>query len=576
VWTRAWLCLAWVGAVAAQPVPESPELALGFTAKKPVYAKQYLVSAAHPSAVDAGLAMLEQGGSAIDAAIAVQMVLNVVEPQSSGLGGGAFALYYDAATKAVVAYDGREDAPAAATPGLFLDAAGKPMKFADAVIGGRSVGVPGVLRALEAAHARYGKLPWAKLFQPAIDLAEKGYALTPRTSVYLTPQRFFSRDKRARELFFNADGSPHKPGDRLVNRDLADTFRRIAREGPDAFYKGDIARDIVAAVRHHATNPGTLTEDDLAQYHARVLAPLCGPYRAYRLCGMPPPSSGGITVLQIMESLERFDMKSVRPGSVEAVHLIAEAGRLAYADRDRYVADDRFFDVPIAGLVDPAYNHARAALIRPDKTMGRADPGTPVGLRVAAGEADTLELPSTSHFSIVDREGNAVSMTTSVESYFGSQIFVRGFFLNNQLTDFSLTPTDREGRPVANAVYPGKRPRSAMAPFFVFDSSGRLHMAIGSPGGPVILNYVAKTLVATLDWGMDLQSAVSLPNFGSRNGPTEIERGSAYEQLIPALKAMGHDIRTLDLTSGLHGFMRTAEGWQGAADPRREGIAKGR
>ena len=558
-----------------EPTSEAPELATGFTQKSVTNAKHSMVAAAHPLAVEAGLKMLDQGGSAVDAAIAVQMVLNLVEAHASGIGGGAFVMHFDAKKNAVVAYDGREDAPLAATPELFLDKDGKPMKFIDAVIGGRSVGVPGVLRVLEMAHARHGKLAWAKLFEPAIDLAEHGYPLTLRLHRHLANDNILRNNAEAKTIFYNDDGSPRPLGTLVKNPAIAATFRRIAQEGPDAFYKGEIARDIVAAVRGHASNPGGLTESDLANYRARALEPVCGPYRVYKICGMPPPSSGGIAILQILEALERFDMKTVRPNSAEAVHLFSEAGRLAYADRERYVGDDRFVSVPIAGLIDPAYNHARGLLIQREKSMGKAQAGSPVGIKTAMADGDTLEFPSTSHISIVDKDGNAVSMTTTIESFFGSRLFVHGFPLNNQLTDFSMTPTDN-GRPVANAVGPGKRPRSAMSPTLVFDQQGKLLMVIGSPGGSVIINYVAKTLVGVLDWGLDIQAAISLPNVGSRNGPTEIESGSAAEKLVGALRAMGHETRTFDLSSGLHGIVRTANGWQGGADPRREGIAKGR
>lgn len=561
--------------VIRQPTRDAPELATGFNQKPVAYAKHSMVAAAHPLAVEAGLKMLDQGGAAIDAAIAVQMVLNLVEAHASGIGGGAFVLHFDAKKNATVAYDGREDAPMAATPELFLGKDGKPMKFIDAVIGGKSVGVPGLLRVLEMAHARHGKLAWAALFAPAIELAENGYPLTLRLQKHLDNDTLLRNNAEAKAIFYNDDGSAKALGTLVKNPAIAATFRRIAKEGPNAFYKGEIARDIVAAVRGHPSNPGGLTESDLANYQARALTPVCGLYRVYRVCGMPPPSSGGIAVLQILETLERFDMKAVRPDSAEAIHLFSEAGRLAYADRERYAGDDRFVSVPVAGLIDPAYNHARSLLITREKSMGKAAAGLPSGIKTAMADGDTLEFPSTSHISIVDKNGNAVSMTTTIESFFGSRLFVHGFPLNNQLTDFSMTPTEN-GRPVANAVGPGKRPRSAMSPTLVFDQQGKLLMVIGSPGGSVIINYVAKTLVGVLDWGLDIQAAISLPNVGSRNGATEIESGSAAENLIGTLRALGHEIRSFDLSSGLHGIVRTANGWQGGADPRREGIAKGR
>jgi gamma-glutamyltranspeptidase / glutathione hydrolase len=551
-----------------------PEPASAYTEKQVVTAKKYMVVAAHPLAVDTGLRILDAGGSAVDAAIAVQMVLNLVEPQSSGIGGGAFMIHFDAEKGASSAYDGRETAPMGVTPELFLDKEGKPIRFASAVVGGRSVGVPGVVRMLALAHARHGKLPWAALFAPAIGMAEKGFPLSMRTHQQIARETALKADAGAGAYFYLADGSP-RPVDALMkNPEFAAVLRRIAHEGADAFYEGTIARDIAAAVRSHATNPGTLSEQDLRDYRARRVEPVCGKYRAYQICGAPPPSAGGVAILQILGALERFDMKSVRPGSTDAIHLISEAERLAYADRERFAGDDRFTNVPVAGLIASAYNRQRSERIRPEKAMGRAEAGSPAGVQSAMADGESLEFPSTSQISIVDGSGNAVSMTTSIESGLGSRIFVHGFLLNNQLTDFSMLPTSN-GKPVANAVQPGKRPRSAMSPTLVFDSQNRLHMVLGSPGGPPIIYYVAKTLVATLDWGMDMQAAISLPNFGSRNGPTEIEKGTSLENLAGALQSMGHDVRAIEMASGLHGIMRTSQGWQGGADPRREGIAGG-
>jgi gamma-glutamyltranspeptidase / glutathione hydrolase len=532
-----------------------------------------MVAVAHPLAVDAGLGMLDKGGSAVDAAIAVQLVLNLVEPQASGIGGGAFMLHHDARKNATVAYDGRETAPAAATPTLFIGADGKPMRFADAVVGGRSVGVPGVVRMLEVAHARHGKLPWAALFRPAIALAEGGYPLTPRVHIHLASDKILPAQPATRALYYDANGVPKPVGTQLTNPAFAQTLRAIAKGGADAFYLGDIAADMVTAVNSHA-NAGSLSLADLRDYKPRTREPVCAPYRAKRVCTMPPPG-GGVTLLQILQSLERFDLKATKPGSAEALHLFAEAGRLAYADRERYLGDDAFTPVPVAGLLDAGYNRQRSQFITLGKSMGTAEPGSPAGVRVAGATGDALERAGTSHMAIVDRAGNAVSMTTTIESFFGSKLFVRGFFLNNQLTDFSMTPT-QAGRPVANSVYPGKRPRSAMSPTLVFNQDGKIQTAVGSPGGSLIINFVAKTLVAQIDWGMDIQAAISLANAGSRNGPTEIEQGSAYEALAPQLKAWGHDVRVIAMTSGLHGVSRAGRGWQGGADPRREGVARGR
>lgn len=554
--------------------PAQPEPASGRSEKQLAYAQRHMVAAAHPLAVAAGLEILDAGGTAGDAMIAVQLVLNLVEPHASGLGGGAFLLHYDAASRKLQAYDGRETAPAAATPELFMRD-GKPMPFREAVNGGRSVGTPGVTRLLETAHRKHGKLPWSRLFKPAIDLAEQGFPLSNRVHALLQREGALGREPAARAYFLTADGAPKPAGTILRNPEFARTLRLIAEGGADAFYRGDIARDIVDAVRKHPSNPGMLSTADLADYQVREVDPLCAPYRVFRVCGMPPSSSGGIAVLQILGMLSHRDLSAVAPGSAQAVHLLAEAGRLAYADRNRWVADDRFVEVPVRGLLDPAYLAARAKLIQPSQSMGKAEAGVPPGARIAYADDTVEEVAGTSHIAIVDGKGNAVSMTTTIENFFGSRIMVRGFLLNNQLTDFNFNPFDN-GRPVANAVAPGKRPRSSMAPTVVFNSNGDLHLVIGSPGGSRIINYVAKTLIATLDWGLDIQAAIALPNSGSRNGPTEIESGTVYETLSAPLAAMGHDVQVLDMTSGLHGILRVNNGWQGGADPRREGIAEGR
>jgi|688.fasta_scaffold81543_1 gamma-glutamyltranspeptidase/glutathione hydrolase len=554
--------------------PLQPESASGRIEKQLAHAQRYMIAAAHPLAVEAGLQMLDAGGNAIDAMVAVQLVLNLVEPHASGLGGGAFLMHYDAANREIRAYDGRETAPAGATRELFMRD-GKPMPFREAVNGGRSVGTPGVPRLLETTHRKHGKLPWSTLFKPAIDLAEQGFPLSNRVHALLQREGALGNEAAARKYFLNADGTPKPAGTILRNPEFASTLRAMAAGGADVFYSGDIARDIVDAVRKHSTNPGTLSEADLAAYQVREVVPLCAPYRVFRVCGMPPSSSGGIAVLQMLGMLAQRDMSAVKPGSLQAVHLLAEAGRLAFADRNRWVADDRYVDVPVSGLLDPAYLAARGRLIGIDRSMGRAEAGTPPGAKTAYADDTVDKVTGTSHIAIVDSDGNAVSMTTTIENFFGSRLMVRGFLLNNQLTDFNFNPVEK-GRPVANSVAPGKRPRSSMAPTLVFRNNGGLHLVVGSPGGSQIINYVAKTLVATLDWGLDIQAAISLPNAGSRNGPTEIELGTSFEALSAPLAAMGHEIQAQDMTSGLHGIMRVDNGWQGGADPRREGIAKGR
>lgn len=532
-----------------------------------------MVAAANPHAAHAGVEILRAGGSALDAAIAIQMVLSLVEPQSSGIGGGAFVLHWNEADRKVSAYDGRETAPGAARPDRFLRADGTAMALAEAIASARSVGVPGVLRVLELAHARHGRLPWPRLFQPAIRLAEAGFAVSPRLHRMIAGDPLLRYDAAARAYFYRADGSALPVGHRLRNPGLAAVLRRVADEGADAFYRGEIARAIVAAVAAHAA-PGDLAEADLEGYRALEREPLCGRYRGHRICGMPPPSSGGIGVLALLGILEPFAMDRVRPGSAESVHLFAEAGRLAYADRDHYVGDPAFVQVPVPGMTDPAYLRERSQLIRPERSMGRAKPGAPAGAAAALGEDATAEAAGTSHLSVIDAQGNAVAMTTTIESAFGSRILVHGFLLNNQLTDFSFRP-EEGGRPVANRVEAGKRPRSTMAPTFVFAGDGRFLMTLGSPGGSMIINYVAKTLVGTLDWKLGLQRAIAAPNLGSRNRETEIERGSSLERLTVALRAMGHPVAAVDLVSGLHGIVRTPRGLRGAADPRREGVALG-
>jgi gamma-glutamyltranspeptidase/glutathione hydrolase len=532
-----------------------------------------MVAAANPHAARAGIEILRAGGSALDAAIAVQMVLNLVEPQSSGIGGGAFLLHWNEAQKKIAAYDGRETAPAAARPDRFLRPDGAPMGIGEAIASGRSVGVPGVLRMLELAHAQHGRLPWKRLFEPAIRLAEEGFAVSPRLHRLIAADPLLRRHPAARAYFYLPDGRALPVGHRLRNPQFATVLRRIADEGTDAFYLGEVARDIVAAVAA-LPRSGDMTEQDLAAYRALAREAVCGGYRAYRICGMPPPSSGGIAVLAILGTLERFDMAKVGPNSSQAVHLFSEAGRLAYADRDHYVGDPEFVQVPTAGLIDPEYLHGRALLVKPEKSMIRALPGTPAGAPRALGTDATVESSGTTHLSIIDAAGNAVAMTSSIESAFGSRVLVRGFLLNNELTDFSFAP-EESGRPAANRVEPGKRPRSAMAPTLVFSPDGKLWMSVGSPGGSAIINYVAKTLVGVIDWKQDLQQAIAAPNMGSRNRETEIERGSALEKLAASLRALGHPVESVQMVSGLHGIMRTPRGLAGGADPRREGVALG-
>jgi len=577
-WSLASL-LSWSASVGAAPgvaiTDLNPEAATvtGIEQRPVAQAQEYMVSAANPHATQAGVDIMAQGGSPVDAAIAAQLVLGLVEPQSSGLGGGGFALVHQTGDDAVHAYDGRETAPAAARPDRFLSE-GQPMPFFDAVDSGLSVGTPGMVRMLADMHAAHGKLPWADLFAPAVRLATDGFAVTPRLHALLAGTETLNDNPAAARYFYDADGAPWPVGHVLKNADYARVLKLLAAEGADAFYQGELARDMVEAVRGHAT-PGDLTEDDLASYQAIRRLAVCTEVGEYRYCGMPPPSSGGLTVLQMMALLQHTPIAQLRPGSAEAVHYFSEAGRLAYADRDTYVADPAFARVPVHGLLDPDYLASRAALIRPERSMGRAEAGVPPGLLEPHGTQPAIEHPSTTHLVVADRDGNMVSMTTSIEYVFGSKIFVNGYLLNNQMTDFSLVPVDAAGKPVANRVEAGKRPRSSMAPVLVF-KDGRPLLGVGSPGGSAIINYVAKTLVGTLLWGMDIQSAIELPNMGSRNRATEIERGTGLVRTVATLKAMGHEVREVDFPSGVHGVMLTPQGLEGGADPRREGVALGR
>jgi gamma-glutamyltranspeptidase/glutathione hydrolase len=563
---------------AAQQLPGAPERASGRIDKAPVSGHRHLVAAAHPLAARAGDEILRAGGNAIDAAIAVQLVLGLVEPQSSGLGGGAFLLYHEARTRRLVAYDGRETAPAAARPDRFIGEDGRPLAFFDAVVGGRSVGVPGTVRLLETVHRRHGRLPWARLFERAIALADDGFAISPRLHAAIAGETGWPQ-ARARDYFVGADGAAKPAGTRLRNPAYARTLRTLAAQGARAFYAGAIADDIVRTADAAPRNPGDLTRDDLARYAIKVREPVCGDYRGHRVCGMPLPSSGGIAVLQVLAMLEPYDIASMGPASFWSVHFTSEAERLAYADRGVYMADPDFA-APPSGLLDRDYLRARSRLISVNRSLGVAPPGDPARgearvRELAYGRDAALEFASTSQVSIVDDDGNAVSMTTTIEYAFGSRLMTEsGFLLNNEMTDFSFVAVDG-GKPVANRVEPGKRPRSSMAPTIVYDRAGRVAIVAGSPGGGAIIGYVVKTLLAIIDWKLDPQAAVALPNFGSQNGPTDLEADSAVAALEPRLRALGHATRIVEQTSGVHAIVRTRDGWIGGADPRREGIVVG-
>ncbi|MCL4763537.1 MAG: gamma-glutamyltransferase, partial [Burkholderiales bacterium] len=526
--------LALVAALAAasawaQPAP-APEAASGWRAQSLVHAQRAMVAAAHPLAVRAGVDVLAQGGSAVDAAIAVQLVLGLVEPQSSGIGGGAFLVHWDRAARRVATYDGRETAPRAATPSQFLDAAGRPLPFAVAQVDARSVGTPGVVRMLEFAHREHGRLPWARLFAPAIALADEGFPLSPRLHALLARAGdALRKDPGAGPYFFAADGAPKAVGTRLRNPAYADTLRALATQGADALHAGPIAEAIVATVRGDAGNPGTLSLDDLAGYRAIKRPPVCGAYRGRSICGIGMPSSGTVTLLMALAMLEGHDLAAMGPGSADAAHLMAEAFRLAYADRARYMADADFVAVPVAGLLDRGYLARRARLVDRARSMGVPAPGRPPGCCADGPRAEGVhaEAAGPSHLSIVDARGNAVSMTTTIESAFGSHRMVGGFLLNNQLTDFSFVPAGADGAPAANRVEPGKRPRSSMTPVVVLDARGDLEAVLGSPGGSAIIAYVAKTIVGLVDWRLDVQQAIDLPNFGAQaSATTELEHGT--------------------------------------------------
>lgn len=559
---RALLFAAFAGLAACGHVPEPAQ-----PAQRPA---QVFVAAANPLAADAGMEVLKRGGSAVDAAVAIQAMLGLVEPQSSGVGGGAFLVHYDAQTGQLTVLNGRETAPAAARPDMFLDENGKPLPFRRAVRSGRSTGVPGAIAMLEAAHGRFGKLPWNTLFDSAIRTAVEGFEVSPRlaTFVDLIVQSDDAPDARA--LFSRPDGTPIKAGDPFRNPAYAQTLERIAAEGASALLEGEIAEAIVRRTREPPL-PGAMTLEDLAGYEPEWVQALCGPYRVYVVC-VPPPPSSGVAILQLLAILEHTDIAERGPEDPQAWFLFAEASRIMYADRDRYVADPRFVEVPIEGLLDPEYVRARAALI--GERAGPAPPaGSPRG--VARAPDATVEASGTSHFVVVDAEGDVVSMTTTIESFFGSGRSVGGFMLNNQLTDFSFVPSDKHG-PVANAVAGGKRPRSSMTPTIVLDRQGRFVAAVGSPGGNAILAYVGKTLVGLLAWDLPMQEAINLPNLIARGEAFYGEVGKFPEGVVAGLKERGIELEPGRAEgSGLHGVMLKSDGtYDGGADPRREGVVR--
>jgi gamma-glutamyltranspeptidase/glutathione hydrolase len=553
----------------------APEAATTAAPKPSVHAERQMVVAANPLAAQAGLDILRAGGSAADAVVAVQTVLGLVEPQSSGLGGGAFLVWYDAASGKVTTFDGRETAPKVATPNLFLGADGKPLKFFDAVVGGRSVGTPGAVRLLGEVHGRYGKLDWAGLFEPAIRLATDGFEVSPRLAALVAEDADkLGGQPSTRDYFFPA-GKPIAAGDRLTNAAYGQTLATIAKDGPDAFYKGPIAEGIVQAVRDHQTNPGGLSLEDLAAYAAIERPAVCAPYRGFEICGMGPPSSGALAIGQILGLIEPFDIAALGADDPESWRIIGDATRLAFADRERYVADADFVSIP-KGLLNPDYLKTRSELLRrptalpADSVTAGNPPWDKAELR---RDGLTFEMPSTTHFVIVDAAGNIASVTSSIENGFGARLMSGGFLLNNQLTDFSFV-AEEDGRAVANRVEPGKRPRSSMSPTIVL-KDGKPVFALGSPGGSNIIPYVARTIVALVDWKMDIGQAIALPHLTNRFGTYDLEAGTAALSLAKDLEALGYKTAAKEQNSGLHGVALSPAGIEGGADPRREGVAIG-
>ena len=566
--------------------PPAPEGASGYTAKPGWATERFAVAAANPLATEAGYQILKAGGSAMDAAVTVQMVLTLVEPQSSGIGGGAFLLHWDGEN--VIALDGRETAPAAVDEALFLKPDGTPMDFQQAVVGGRSVGVPGIVKMLEQAHQQYGTLPWRELLQPAIRLAEDGFEISPRLHRLLESDPALRDNPPAAAFYYQPDGSPWPAGHRLRNPALAELLSNIAENGSNAFYRGANAQALVRQVNEHQ-NAGAMTLSDLEVYKPRQRDPLCNLWQQrYQVCGFPPPSSGHITQMQILGILEQFSpLPALDQGvpSAEFLHQYTEAARLAYADRAKYIADPDFAPVPGRtwnSMLAPKYLKQRAELIG-TRSMGTAQAGEPGAMPVSFAPQPEQPEYGTSHISIVDDQGNALAMTTSIEQAFGSRLLndggtglPGGYLLNNELTDFAFEPRDSQGKPVANRVEPNKRPRSSMSPTLVFDAAGdRLLASVGSPGGAAIIHFTAKTLLGMYGWGLDAQRAIDLPNFGSFNGPTVLEAGRFPASTVESLEARGHEVNETDMTSGLQAIQRTDSGWFGGADPRREGVVMG-
>lgn len=570
-------------------VPEPPEISTGYNEKPGWATSEFAVASANPISTDAGYQIIQAGGNAVDAAVAVQMVLTLVEPQSSGIGGGAFFLLWDG--EEIHALNGREIAPSGATEELFLDENGEPLPFGDAVRSGKSVGVPGTLALMKAIHTRFGTLPWAEVLEPAITIAEQGFQITPRLHGILQDDETLRESEVARSFYYDEDGNAHPVGYLLKNPAMAEILTNIAEQGISAFYEGDVAQDISERVQAHE-RPGSMTPEDLAGYPDLDLETeaMCNDWKTYEICGFPPPASGHLAIMQILGVMENLEEPEVSfqdsIPSTQWMHQYLEAAKLAFADRNQYVADERFVEPPgdsWQSMLDSTYLAKRAQLVQSNSSMERAEPGTPGEMQSMYGIQKTQPEFGTSHISIVDREGNAVSMTTTIESGFGSRIMSDGgtglpggFSLNNELTDFSLSPKDENGNPIANRVEPGKRPRSSMAPSMVFDrESGEFLAAVGSPGGTSIIHYTAKAIVGMYEWDLNAQKAIDLPNFGNYNGPSVLEDGGFPDEFISELESMGHEIIVRPMTSGIQAIQKTESGYFGGADPRREGMVMG-
>lgn len=570
-------------------IPEPPEISSGYNPKPGWATEEFAVASANPLSTDAGYQIIQGGGNAVDATIAVQLVLTLVEPQSSGIGGGAFFLMWDG--EEIHAYNGRETAPSSVSSELFLDESGKPLPFGDAVRSGKSVGVPGTLALMKVIHDKFGRLPWKDILEPAITLAEEGFHITPRLHMLLEEDGSLRNNELARAFYYDEQSNAHPVGYLLKNPAMAQILRDVAKEGISAFYEGEVAQDIAQRVRTHE-RPGAMKVEDLAAYPALDLETeeMCNDWKTYRICGFPPPASGHIAIMQILGIMEHMENPDVSfqdsiPSSAW-LHQYLEAAKLAFADRNQYVADERFVEPPgdsWQSMLNSNYLAKRAELIQSNATMEKAEPGTPGEMKSNYGIHQTQPEFGTSHISIVDREGNAVSMTTTIESGFGSRIMSDGgtglpggFMLNNELTDFSLNPFDEDGNLIANRVEPGKRPRSSMAPTLVFDGeTGEFLAAVGSPGGTSIIHYTAKAIVGMYEWNLNAQEAINLPNFGNYNGPSVLEEERFPVEIIEALKAFGHEVILRPMTSGIQTIQITENGYFGGADPRREGVVMG-